>query len=290
MRKIVLGVSLLTNIILVLIILVDNIKILENPVINCLNGLANIYVSGVVCSVIGVILIFAWQLKYSKYKLKKDFRCGEIMSVVAQELETVEKISKEMPSIHGRIGSDEYNKSCENVYEFYQKNKVKLWFSATVLSGHNNDILIESVQACFFLNLNFEVLGIVNNIKNRLPNIREGEEKLNDLYKQLEDKNNCTGRNESLCKFAEYLSRYVQHLNFLAQYWDDLISYLNFDREYQNKFLHIFVSLYPDDNILDYSHEEQLKMIEEIDKITRKELNRKKKMSERFMDWLLKKV
>lgn len=290
MRNIVFGVSLLTNIILVLIIIVDNIKVLENPVVNCLNGLANIYVSGVICSVIGVILIFAWQLKYSKYKLKKDFRCGEIMSDVAQQIETVEKISKEMPTIHGKIGEDEYKKSCENVYEFYQKNKFKFWISATVLSGHNNGILIESVQACFFLNLNFEVLGIVNNIKNRLPNIREGEEKLNDLYKQLEDENNCTERDKSLCEFAEYLSRYVQHLNFLAQYWDDLISYLNFDREYRNKFLHIFVSLYPDDNILDYSHEEQLKMIEEIDKITRKELNRKKKMSERFMDWLLKKV
>lgn len=290
MRIIVLGLSLLINIILVLIVIVDNIKILENPVVSCLTGLANVYVSGIICSVIGVLLIFVWQLKYSKYKLKKDFRCNEIMSDVAQEIETVEKISKEIPTIKGKIRDDEYKKSCENIYSFYHKNKFDFWFSSEVLSSHNNDILIESVQTCFFLNLNFEILGIVNNIKNRLPNIREGKEKIDELYKLLDDKNNCIRKDESLCEFSECLSRYARDLRFLAQYWDDLITYLDFDREYQNKFIQVYDSLYPDDNILKHSREEQLKMIEEIDKITRKELNRKKKASEKIMDWLLKRV
>ena len=52
------------------------------------------------------------------------------------------------------------------------------------LSDINNDILIESLQSCFFLNLNFKLLSIVNNIKNRLPNIRNGYPEIKEMCKK----------------------------------------------------------------------------------------------------------
>lgn len=42
----------------------------------------------------------------------------------------------------------------------------------------------------FFFNINFELMGIINNIKNRLPNITDEEEKVG---KYLEQGNNSDG-------------------------------------------------------------------------------------------------
>ena len=38
---------------------------------------ANTYFSGVICSIIAVVIIYKWQMWYSKRKLKQDFRCNE---------------------------------------------------------------------------------------------------------------------------------------------------------------------------------------------------------------------
>ena len=62
-------------------------------------------------------------------------------------------------------------------YKFYKEYEVDFEMMAYSLSCENNDILIESLQSCFFLNLNFKLLNIVNNIKNRLPNIRNAIQK-----------------------------------------------------------------------------------------------------------------
>lgn len=50
-------------------------------------------------------------------------------------------------------------------YKFYKEYEVDFGMMAYSLSCENNDILIESLQSCFFLNLNFKLLNIVNNIK-----------------------------------------------------------------------------------------------------------------------------
>lgn len=50
-------------------------------------------------------------------------------------------------------------------YEFYKNNSGDVDIITLSLSYENNDLLIDSVQSCFLINLNFKLLSIVNNIK-----------------------------------------------------------------------------------------------------------------------------
>ena len=61
----------------------------------------------------------------------------------------------------------------EKYIEFYIKHRADFELSNLALTYHNNWILIESIQTVFFINLNFKLLSIVNNIKNRKPNLDE---------------------------------------------------------------------------------------------------------------------
>ena len=71
-------------------------------------------------------------------------------------------------------------------YEFYKKNSGDVDIITLSLSYENNDLLIDSVQSCFLINLNFKLLSIVNNIKNRLPNLRKNYPEIKELYKKYE--------------------------------------------------------------------------------------------------------
>lgn len=292
MRKGILVVSLLVNIDLIIVLVVNKINILEKPIIESLSELTKIlthtYVSGIICSIIGVFLIAWGQVKISKIKIKKDFRCSEIIFSVTSEIDRVEKIAQEIPEIKGRIGEDEYKACCEKVYDFYKKNKINIDCRVSNIANKNNDILIESVQACFFLNLNFKVLGIVNNIKNRLPNIIEGSEELDNIYIKLEKEESNNEKEENIRELAERLSDFVKDLNLLAHYWNDLFMYLELDSDYYRKFFDVYASNYQGDNIFNHTQKEQEKIIEDIDKIVNKELNRKKNIYEKITSLLIK--
>lgn len=51
----------------------------------------NTYFSGVACSIIAVIIIYKWQVLYSKRKLKQDFRCNECIEGIYDGIEAVRK-------------------------------------------------------------------------------------------------------------------------------------------------------------------------------------------------------
>lgn len=68
---------------------------------------ANTYFSGVVCSIISVVIIYKWQVWYSKRKLKQDFRCNECIEDIHDGIEAVCKYAPLLPEKEkGNEGSD----------------------------------------------------------------------------------------------------------------------------------------------------------------------------------------
>ncbi len=65
----------------------------------------NTYFSGVVCSIISVVIIYKWQVWYSKRKLKQDFRCNECIEDIYDGIEAVDKYTP-LVSEKGNEGGD----------------------------------------------------------------------------------------------------------------------------------------------------------------------------------------
>lgn len=125
-------------------------------------------------------------------------------------------------------------------YKFYKEYEVDFGMMAYSLSCENNDILIESLQSCFFLNLNFKLLNIVNNIKNRLPNIRNGYPEIKEICENYELNND-----ENMLKSIENrFPHYLIDLRFMATYWQELLDYLNYDPTYIKLFVRTYNSQY----------------------------------------------
>lgn len=62
-----------------------------------LSVINNSYFSGVLCSIIAVIVIYFFQVQYSKRMLKKDVRCNEIIQDVYDGIEKYCNISNTIP-------------------------------------------------------------------------------------------------------------------------------------------------------------------------------------------------
>ena len=153
----------------------------------------NSFVEGILCSILAVLIIYFMQVYHSKKKIKKDFRCNEIISDVYSGIEEYCKLKNQIPEIDENISNEDYCEKRRSVslryYEFYKKNLAEVNIITLNFSFPNNDILIDSVQSCFFINLNFELLGIVNNIKNRLPNLRNNYPKIKEMFEKYELEN-----------------------------------------------------------------------------------------------------
>ncbi len=135
------------------------------------------------------------------------------------------------------------------------------------LTYFNNNILIESLKRCFFINLNFELLAIINNIENRLPNITD-EKNLVGIYLEFGD-NSVANFNE---KDAEY---YLLDLKFLVEYWRALLNYLEYDNLYTKELVKYYNR---------YFDMKDFKSLEDISlriKIIQKEFHREIKKSVR---------
>ena len=100
--------------------------------------------------------------------------------------------------------------------------------------------------------MNFELLGIINNIKNRLPNIRE-ERKISPFLN--------SAKNENII-FDDFDARqFIVDLYFLAGYWKSLLNYIGYDNSYTQLVLEYYNRYFADTrNIDDISI--RLKMIQ----------------------------
>lgn len=204
----------------------------------------NNYFSSVICSIVAVIIIYKWQLWYSKRKLKQDFRCNECIRDIYRGIESFTEYVPYIPreeKVKNGIDYFEVQKRNAKLYvDFYGEFEAKIFSTNTSLSFKNNDLLIESIQSCFFINLNFKLLGIVNNIKNRLPNLREKYPAIENMYKQYKENND----EETMIELGNALSIYFIDARFMAEYWKKLLDYLKYDPTFIKAFVEEYKNQY----------------------------------------------
>jgi len=127
---------------------------------------------------------------------------------------------------------------------FYKKHKVDFEICNLCLTYHNNWILIDSVQTVFFINLNFKLLNIVNNIKNRRPNLEEEYPKIKELFDLYEKENN----DNTLVQLGAEIRSFLLDIGFMAKYWFALLDYLGYDPMPVKLYCELFKKEYPEYN------------------------------------------
>lgn len=194
----------------------------------------NAYFTNIASTIFAAIILYFVQVKYSKRKIKKDFRCNEIINDLYYGIETAFKLTDISVKLKTKKEQDEtqiieYNaKRLANAKRyvcFFEENIADFYISNLALTYYNNDLLIESVQTVFFINLNFKLLNIVNNIKNRKPNLEKLYPKIEKTYDNYKENNN----DELTLKLGEMVENYLIDLDFMAKYWLALIDYLGYD-------------------------------------------------------------
>lgn len=176
--------------------------------------LTNPYVSGIVYTLGLLYIVYAIQIDRSKRRIKRDFRCNEVMEDVDHSISEFNEL------ISSKNADDSYK-------DFIIQHKTKLSVVKLGLTYFNNNILIESLKRCFFINLNFELLAIINNLENRLPNITD-EKKSVSSFLELGNNSEATFEEND----AKY---YLMDLKYLAGYWRALLNYLEYDNLYSKE-------------------------------------------------------
>lgn len=242
-RKVMLSLTLLCLILLTLIAWKVGVftAIAELPFFSLVEKIvANTYFSGVTCSIIGVGIIYKWQVWYSKRKLKQDFRCNECIEDIYDGIEAVSKYAPLVPEKENGSKDSDFTelrkKNAQKYVEFYLEHRGDIDLANQALSHEGNDLLIDSIQSCFFINLNFKLLEILNNVKNRLPNLRNKYPEIEELEKKYKETHN----EELMIQLGEKLASYFVDARFMAGYWKELFDYLDYDPT----FIKIFVKTY----------------------------------------------
>lgn len=212
--------------------------------------LENDYFINISCTFATAYLLFLFQVQYSKRKLKNDFRCNEILQDVSDGIrETEELIALVKKEEIGKDDGDKQDskarsaKRAKQYIEFYGAHQHEFYFSNLGLTYYNNDILIESVQSVFFINLNFKLLSIVNHIKNRKPNLDKTFPKIKEKYKVYQE----NPTEELGNKLGFEIEHFLIDLKFMASYWKSLLDYLGYDPLPTKLFIDAFNERFPED-------------------------------------------
>jgi hypothetical protein len=157
-------------------------------------------------------------------------------------------------------------------YNFYIDHISDFNLCNLSLTYENNKILIDSVQSVFFINLNFKLLSIVNNIKNRKPNLVNGFAEITELYTKYQTTNN----EAEMIKCGEKVKSYLVDIRFMATYIIKLLDYLKYDPFPSKLYIETFKKRYPTNNdLMNYlclPFNEQKKIEKEITREVQKSL------------------
>lgn len=191
-----------------------NISIkIGSPNINILKSiLNNNYFIGISCSVFAVLFLYFLQIKYCKHKIKKDLRFSEAMTDVFDMV----KLSKDLL---GKLSTD-----TKDYIKFYNDNKSTTDLINKLLVNKNNSIIFDSIQTVFFININFKLLEIINNIKNRQITIKDYIDEINQYNLDCE--------NFDVKYLNITIKYYYLDLSFLMKYYDELFKYFNFNLDF----------------------------------------------------------
>lgn len=224
------------------IIHIDEIKI-PMETFKCI--LCNDYFINISCTILTAVALYIIQILYSKHKIKTDIRCSEIADNLYYGIEKTQKLickSKELNTEietlkNTLLDKNILRKEIASIYlNFYKSNKTDFDNCFTILTYYNNQILIDSVQIVFFINLNFKLLDIINNIKNRKPNLIEKYPELVKLYNVYEDNEN----DETLIELGNKINSFLTDIDFMGKYWYELLNYLGYNPEFTNLYIKLF--------------------------------------------------
>lgn len=171
--------------------------------------------------------------------------------------------------------NDQTTEEQHNHYQFYNDNKAKFDVINPIFTYENNDILISSIQSVFFINLNFKLLNIINNIKNRLPTISAKYKDIEKLFVES-DKNNT----ETICKLDNQIKHYLIDLRFMTQYWQKLLDYLKYDPIETKTYIAFFKNEYDtEEKLIHYLNQpikEKTKNYKHIMRVARRQIRKQR--------------
>lgn len=206
-------------------------------------------ISGIACSIIAAAIIYVGQVSYSKRKLKEDFRCNECIKDIYDGIKDYNKYAMKIPKkkkyINGERTIEELKGEKMPYFEFYQEYKYDMSTANMELSDEKINLLIESIESCFFINLNFKLLGILNHIKNRLPNLRDGFIKI----EKLEQKYNDTMEDQYVIKLGSEIEYYLIDVKLMVGYWQELLDYLKYQPSFIKEFMNNYNSKFKVENL-----------------------------------------
>lgn len=187
----------------------------------------NSYFIGITSSIIGIIILYIFNNYYCKYMIKTDVRCKEIMDDLAlMSYFLIDDFYEKRNLFNEDAGID---LSGDFISEFMNHTFISIKFNATSLASDNNLILIQSLETSFLTNINFKLLNIINNIKNRYPNIKKDINNINNYFNVWNKHQNSS----SLDDLVDELRHFKVDVFFLIKYWLTLLDYLKYD--YINK-------------------------------------------------------
>lgn len=263
-------------------------------VINAKNWLGlffnNSYVVSTLCGIFSIIILYVAQLKYCKKMIKKDFRCNEIIGDLSAGIQkSFNLLDKAMMMENGLVQEPNYeinstSGKCEQekaqaliqrrqaeaaqYWEFYKEHKVQLYICNLSFTFDNNTLLIESIQTVFFININFRLLDIVNNIKNRKPNLVEKWKRIEQLESKYEH-----SKDESLkTECGKLVEDYLVDLKIMATYTQNLLEYLEYDPTFLKLFSKTFNEKYQVEVFFSLPYETRKKESKRIEKLVRKKM------------------
>ncbi len=241
----------------------------DSDVIICIKRFfLNDYIISILSGIISVTILYFFQMYYCKYKIKKDFRCNEALEDLSSIftdldflLDKAEDISNNYkPEYSNTDGFIEY-------FKMYDEHRLKFSMNGYIVNEKIN-VLVDSIQSTLLLNLNFKLLGILNNIKNRKPNIVSGSKDVEDTYLKYSE----TKEENDLISCGREIRDYLIDLKFMKRYFFELFIYLNYDNTKTVIFNELLKQYIP--NIEDYvelTEYEQNKLLYEISKESKRQ-------------------
>lgn len=235
----------------------------------------NSYVVNIITSIAVIILMYFIQLIYCKRKIKQDFRCNEIIEDIQDGLDKSNALISAADVVLRIKSNDQITEDQHIYYQFYNENKSKFDIINMIFTYENNNILISSIQSSFFINLNFKLLNIINNIKNRLPTISKKYKDIEKLFAES-DKNNT----EIICKLDNQIMHYLIDLRFMTQYWQKLLDYLKYDPIETKTYIALFKNEYDtEEKLIQYLNQpikEQTKNYKRIMRVARHQIKKQR--------------
>lgn len=85
-------------------------------------------------------------------------------------------------------------------------------------------------------------MNIVNNIKNRRPNLEDEYPKIESLFTLYEE----NGDDKVLIQLGHEIHRFLVDIDFMSKYWFSLLDYLGYDPMPIKLYIELFKKEYPD--------------------------------------------